>query len=633
MTSDALARENPRQHRPAGVWTPRVWAPLARNVELVLASGERHPMVRADELLGAGWHVAPGVDLAGADRYGFSLDHGPARADPRSASQPCGPEGLSEVIDHHRFEWSDLSWRGFHLASAVIYELHVGTFSQEGTFDAVATRLDHLVDLGITAIELMPVAEFPGERGWGYDGVNLYAAHHAYGGPDALKRLVDACHKRGLAVILDVVYNHLGPSGNYLGEFGPYFTDRHQTPWGQAINFDGPGSDEVRRFVTDNAVQWLADYHLDGLRLDAVHAIFDSSAVHILEQLASTVAELSAATGWRRWLVAESDLNDPRIVKSCQVGGFGLDAQWLDDFHHSLHCLITGERGGYYSDFGRVEDLATSLQHGYVYSGRYSAVRDRSHGRTTAGLAGWSFVGFAQNHDHVGNRAVGDRLSANVSVGSLKIAAALTILAPFIPMVFQGEEWAASTPFAYFTDHTDRALGDAVREGRRNEFASFGWDPLAVPDPQDPATFEASRLRWDETDQSEHRDVLEWYRSLIRLRRSVPELADGRMDRVRFSRIADSVFTVSRGPVLLAVNLSAAHVAVALDPPHDTMPAARIALASQGECDLRSGKVELPAESAAVVITPTGVLPAETSVEPPAVQLGPVSSPAKGDSR
>lgn len=622
-----------RPHLPAGVWTPRVWAPLARNVELVLASAQRHPMVPADDLLGAGWHVAPGVDLVASDRYGFSIDAGPVRADPRSASQPCGPEGLSEVIDHHRFEWSDHSWKGFHLASAVIYELHVGTFSPDGTFDAVTRRLDHLVDLGVTAIELMPVAEFPGVRGWGYDGVNLYAPHHAYGGPEGLKRLVDACHGRGLAVILDVVYNHLGPSGNYLGEFGPYFTDRYRTPWGQAINFDGPGSDEVRRFVTDNAVQWLANYHLDGLRLDAVHAVFDSSAVHILEQLASTVAELSAATGWRRWLIAESDLNDPRIVKTSQVGGFGLDAQWLDDFHHSLHCLITGEQGGYYRDFGRVEDLATSLEQGYVYSGRYSAVRDRAHGRSAVGLTGWSFVGFAQNHDHVGNRAVGDRLSANVSVGCLKIAAALTILAPFIPMLFQGEEWAASTPFAYFTDHTDPALGDAVRQGRRDEFASFGWDPLALPDPQDPATFEASRLRWDEINQGEHGDVLRWYASVIRLRRSVPELADGRLDKVRFSRIAERVFTVERGAILLAVNLSDEPVAVTLDSPHDTTPAARMALASHPACVLRSGKVELPPESVAVVVTPTGVLGAEGSVDAPTSRLGPVSSPAKGESR
>ncbi len=633
MTSDASTEANARRHQPAGLWTPRVWAPRPRNVEVVLGTGERHPMIRADDLLGAGWHVAPGVDLVAADRYGFSLDGGPTRADPRSAYQPCGPEGLSEVIDHRRFEWSDHTWRGFHLASAVIYELHVGTFSGDGTFDAVTERLDHLVDLGITAIELMPVAEFPGGRGWGYDGVNLYAAHHAYGGPEGLKRLVDACHSRGLAVILDVVYNHLGPSGNYLEEFGPYFTDKHLTPWGRAVNFDGPGSDEVRRFVVDNATHWLADYHLDGLRLDAVHAIFDSSAVHILEQLASSVAELSAATGWRRWLIAESDLNDPRMVRSSDVGGLGIDAQWLDDFHHSLHCLITGEQDGYYRDFGRVDDLATSLTQGYVYSGRYSSVRGRSHGRSTYGLAGWSFVGFAQNHDHVGNRAAGDRLSATVTAGRLKIAAAVTILAPFVPMLFQGEEWAASTPFAYFTDHTDPDLGDAVREGRRREFSAFGWDPMDVPDPQDPGTFGASRLSWDEIDQAGHRDVLAWHQALIRLRRSVAELADGRMDRVKFTHHADKVFSVLRGPVLLAVNLSSQQVAVALDPPLDRRSPVQLLLASQPGCEVHTGALELLAESAAIMAAPSGAPDADSNVGHELMNPSLGFPRVKGDSR
>ncbi len=631
MTNDSSKASNSRPLMTARPWTPRVWAPRPGKVDLVLATGERRPMICADELLGAGWHVAPGVDLIGSDRYGFSLDGGPARADPRSASQPCGPQGLSEVIDHQAFEWSDSSWRGFHLASAVIYELHVGTFSGDGTFDSAIGRLDYLVDLGITAIELMPVAEFPGQRGWGYDGVNLYAPHHAYGGPEAMKRLVDACHSRGLAVILDVVYNHLGPSGNYLDEFGPYFTDRYLTPWGRAVNFDGPGSDEVRRFVVDNAVHWLVEYHIDGLRLDAVHAIFDSSAVHILELLASSVAELSAATGWRRWLIAESDLNDPRVVKSPQVGGFGLDAQWLDDFHHSLHCLITGERDGYYRDFGRVEDLAAALQRGYVYSGQYSTVRGHSHGRSTYGMTGWSFVGFAQNHDHVGNRAAGDRLSANVNPGRLKIASAIAILAPFVPMLFQGEEWAASTPFAYFTDHTDPALGEAVRQGRRSEFASFGWVPLDVPDPQDPATFDNSRLRWEEIDQAGHSDILAWYKALIELRRSVPELADGRLDRVELTHHLEMVFSFSRGPVLVAVNLSDTHAVITPSPIQETRWPTQLALASHPDCELRAGELELPAESVTVTITPAGPSAVNTDVGNGAPNEGQVSPRSKKD--
>jgi maltooligosyltrehalose trehalohydrolase len=418
------------------------------------------------------WHAhvpsgAPGLD------YAFSLDGGEPLPDPRSPWQPRGVHAPSRLVDHQRFSWTDQRWQAPPLGSAVIYELHVGTFSPEGTFDGVIGRLEHLAGLGVTHVELMPVAEFPGVRGWGYDGVDLWAPHHAYGGPDGLKRLVDACHARGLAVLLDVVYNHLGPSGNYLGRFGPYFTSRFRTPWGDAMNFDGAGSDEVRRFVCDNARMWLRDYHVDGLRLDAVHAIADGSAVHILEQLAQEVEKLAASLGRHLVLIAESNLNDPRIVQPPSAGGYGIDAQWNDDFHHALHTVLTGERHGYYADFGRLADLATAFRRGFVYAGEYSVFRDRRHGRPAIGVSGNRFVVSAQNHDQVGNRALGERASLLMSEGRLHIAAALLLTSPFVPMLFQGEEWGASTPFLYFTDHAEPELVEAVRKGRCQEFAAF----------------------------------------------------------------------------------------------------------------------------------------------------------------
>ncbi|HEX5266693.1 MAG TPA: malto-oligosyltrehalose trehalohydrolase [Acidimicrobiales bacterium] len=575
-----------------------VWAPRPRSAEVVLADGRRHPL-RPAPTSRPGW-LAAQVDEAGPGTdYGFSLDGGPALPDPRSPWQPEGPDGPSRVVDHRRFAWSDGAWRGLHLPSAVVYELHVGTFSPEGTFDGAAGRLDHLVELGVTAVELMPVAEFPGPRGWGYDGVDLFAPHHAYGGPDGLKRLVDACHRRGLGVILDVVYNHLGPAGNHLGRFGPYFTDRHQTPWGQAVNFDGPGSDEVRRFFVDNALMWLADYHCDGLRLDAVHAMVDTSAVQVLEQLAAEVARLSAASGVPRWLIAESDLNDPRLVRPPLAGGYGLDAQWSDDFHHAVHALLTGERSGYYSDFGTVADLGAALRHAYVYAGRYSPYRQRSHGRPATGLPGWAFLGYSQNHDQVGNRAAGERSAALLSPGRIRVAAALVLTAPFVPLLFQGEEWAASTPFQYFTSHPDPQLGRAVSEGRRREFADFGWEPSDVPDPQDPATFERSVLDWSEPSRPPHRAVLEWYRELIDLRRRVPELTDGRLEEVDFAPAGEGSFSVRRGSVVVAVNIGPGPAVV----PGPAGPAAGILLASDESCRLTSSGVELGPDSVAVLRT------------------------------
>jgi maltooligosyltrehalose trehalohydrolase len=420
----------------------RVWAPLARTVEAEL-DGRRVPLAPA----GGGWHRADVASAGPGTDYGFVLDGGPVRPDPRSAFQPAGVHGPSRIVDHASFAWSDAGWRGVHLPSAVLYELHVGTFTPAGTFDAVIGRLDHLVALGVDAVELMPVAEFPGARGWGYDGVSLFAPHSAYGGPDGLKRLVDACHARDVGVVLDVVYNHLGPDGNHLGEFGPYFTDRYATPWGQAVNLDGPGSDEVRSFFVDNALMWLRDYHVDGLRLDAVHAIVDTSAVHLLEQLGQAVEDLAAATGRHLFLVAESDLNDPRIVRRREVGGYGMDAQWSDDFHHALHAALTGERDGYYADFGSLGHLATALRRGFVYAGEYAPFRDRRHGRLDPTLPGHRLLGFAQNHDQVGNRALGERSAALVSPERLQVAAALVLTAPFVPMLFAGEEWGARTPF------------------------------------------------------------------------------------------------------------------------------------------------------------------------------------------
>lgn len=499
----------------------RVWAPKPRHVELV-AGGRRLAMEQSER----GWWELAGVAAEAGMRYGYALDGGDIRPDPRSPSQPDGVLGLSAVVDHNAFAWNDGDWRGTQLEGAVLYELHPGTFSRDGTFDGIIEHLPHLTRLGVDAIELMPVAEFSGDRGWGYDGADLFAPHHVYGGPAGLKRLVDACHSARIGVVIDVVYNHLGPVGNFLSEFGPYFSDRHQTDWGAALNFDGTGSDEVRRFVVDNALMWIRDYHVDGLRLDAVHAIVDQSPLHILEQLALELERPAADLRRSPFVIAESELNDPRFVRSRDVGGYGLDAAWADDWHHSLHSALTAERTGYYEDFGSLEHLRKALRQAWVYDGEWSPHHQKIRGGRASDLPSHSFVIAVQNHDQVGNRAAGDRMSALVDEGSLNAAAALLLTAPFTPMLFQGEEWAASSPFQYFTDHADPELGAAVREGRRREFAVFGWLPEAVPDPQDRATFDRSKLVWDELDEPYHRRVLEWYRALIELRRRLPVRRD-----------------------------------------------------------------------------------------------------------
>jgi maltooligosyltrehalose trehalohydrolase len=552
--------------------TFRVWAPGRARVDVV-AGGRRLPMTRMER---GWWEVSSGAAHAGT-RYGISLDGGETRPDPRSVSQPDGVLGASEVVDHDAHEWKDAGWPGLPLAGSVLYELHVGTFSPTGTFDGVIERLPHLVELGVDAIELMPVAEFSGDRGWGYDGVDLFAPHHAYGGPTGLKRLVDACHAHGLGAVLDVVYNHLGPVGNFLSEFGPYFSDRYRTAWGTAFNFDGPGSDEVRRFIVDNALMWIRDYHFDGLRLDAVHAIVDHSPLNILEQLALEVDELGEDLHRQTFLIAESDANDPRLVRSRDVGGHGLDGVWSDDWHHALHGVLTGERAGYYQDFGSLEMLGKALRHAWVYDGVWSARRQRTRGRKATGVASHSFVIAAQNHDQVGNRATGDRLAALVDEGRLKIAATLLLLAPFTPMLFQGEEWAASSPFLYFTNHSDPEVGNAVREGRRREFAAFGWDPDQIPDPQDASTFERSRLNWNELEEPFHRRMLDWHRAMIGLRKGISRpqdqaghgvhvQVDDELSRIEFARDAISVH-VNLGEDDWQVPLSEGmHLLIASDP-------------------------------------------------------------------
>ena len=444
----------------------------------------------------------------------------------------------------------------------------------------------------------MPVHEFSGSRGWGYDGVDLYAPHHGYGGPHGLKSLIDACHTRGLAVILDVVYNHLGPAGNYLSRFGPYFTDRYVTPWGPAVNLDGPDSHEVRRFFCDNALMWLRDYHVDGLRIDAIHALVDTSAVHFLEQLAAEVDILEAQLGRHLVLIAESDLNAPRVVQPPEGGGYGIDAQWNDDFHHALHTVLTGERDGYYTDFGSFADLAKALERAFVYDGRYSAFRRRPHGRPLTGLSGHRFLGYLQNHDQIGNRAMGERSSHLLSTGSLKIAAAVVLTSPFIPLLFQGEEWGASSPFQYFTAHDDTTLGQAVTSGRWREFAAFGWHPHEVPDPQARDTFERSMLNWDELTREPHAGLLDWHRRLIRLRREMLVLSDGRLDnvRVRFDEAARWL-VVEGGPVAVVCNLSDRAQCV----PVSVSRVNQVLLTSDPAIQITAGGVHLPPDAVALL--------------------------------
>jgi len=527
-------------HLPDGRWEFLLWAPNARSVSLHLLRGGGELLEMTS--LTRGYFRRSVENLEPGTRYFFQLDGTRDLSDPASRFQPEGVHGPSEVVDLDHFHWTDQGWQGTTLERSIFYELHVGTYTAEGTFDALIPHIPELVELGVTTVELMPVAQFPGARNWGYDGVYLFAPQNSYGRPESLQRFVNAAHEHGLSVALDVVYNHLGPEGNYLNAYGPYFTDRYRTPWGQAVNFDGAGSDEVRRFFIENALYWLEDYHFDALRLDAVHGIFDFSARHFLAELQRSVEDLSKRLGRMIRCIAESDLNDSRLLHSQEQGGYNLDAQWSDDFHHSVHRLLTGEDRGYYADYEGIAPLATTLRDGWYYKGQYSHFRQRHHGNSPQGIAASKVVVCNQNHDQVGNRAAGERLSGLVNFEALKLAAGIALLSPFVPLLFMGEEYGETAPFQYFTSHGDPELVEAVRRGRREEFAAFGWEQEKdVPDPQEEQTFSRSRMDHSLKKKEPHRTLLRFYQNLIRIRREY-ELGAPALRSVR--EIGDSALLV-----------------------------------------------------------------------------------------
>ncbi|MET8878339.1 malto-oligosyltrehalose trehalohydrolase [Nocardia sp. NPDC004604] len=536
-----------------------VWAPRPERVR-VEVDGSVHPMTRSAD----GWWRAEIPARSGA-RYGYLLDDDPTvLPDPRSAGQPDGVHGRSAVHTLDPAGWTDAGWTGRPLAGAIVYELHLGTFTPDGTFDAAIERLDHLVELGVTMVELMPVNAFDGIHNWGYDGVLWYAVHEPYGGPDGLQRFVNACHTRGLAVALDVVYNHFGPSGNYLPRFAPYLTEGRNT-WGQSLNLDGPASDPVRRFIIDNALRWLRDFHIDALRLDAVHALVDRTATHILAELATETECLAAHVRRPLSLIAESDLNDPRLITPRAAGGYGLTGQWNDDLHHAVHTAVSGERQGYYADFGTLRCLAQTLTHGFFHAGTYSSFRGRIHGRPidTRLVPASALLAYTCTHDQIGNRALGDRPSAYLTDGQLAIKAALVLFSAYTPMLFMGEEWGARTPFQYFTSHTDPVLGAATASGRKAEFAEHGWDTDDVPDPQDPETFLRSKLDWSEPARDRHARLVSCYRKLIGLRRERAEITDPWLTRVSVDYDENARWiAVRRGPLTLLCNLAEDQVTV-----------------------------------------------------------------------
>jgi maltooligosyltrehalose trehalohydrolase len=499
----------------------RVWAPRASAVELRIV----HPRERLVPLVNAGQGYFQGqvADAALGTRYLYRLDHTLDRPDPASRFQPQGVHGPSQIMDTG-FSWDDSCWFGLPLRAYIVYELHVGTFSQAGTFEAIIPCLPELRELGVTAVELMPVAQFPGARNWGYDSVLPFAVQNTYGGPEELKRFVNACHKERLAVLLDVVYNHLGPEGNYLADFAPYFTELYKTPWGPALNFDGPESDHVRRFFIDNALYWITEFHFDALRLDAVHAILDHSPYTFLEELGAAVQERAKKLNRQIFLISESAANDARLIRPRELGGYGLDAQWNDDFHHALHGLLTEEKRGYYEDYGEFNHLVKAYREGFVYSGEVSKHRRRRHGTTTRDIPAERFIVFCQNHDQVGNRMMGERLSQLVSFEALKLAAGAVLLSPFIPLLFMGEEYGEEAPFQYFISHSDPLLVEAVRRGRREEFAAFGWQ-AEPPDPQEKTTFLRAKLNHQLRAEGRFHALLQFYRELIRLRKELAPLA------------------------------------------------------------------------------------------------------------
>ncbi len=497
-----------------------VWAPRAKRVKAKIVTKENEKVIPL--LCGAhGYFTAVTEAASIGDRYVFVIDDKHQFPDPASRFQPEGVHGPSEIIDHHSFQWHDGDWNGIPLKNLIIYELHTGTFTEEGTFEAIIPRLDYLAELGVNAIELMPVSQFPGSRNWGYDCVYPFAPQNSYGGPNGLKSLIQACHEKRLAVVLDVVYNHLGPEGNYLNQFGYYFTDRYRTPWGDAVNFDGPYSDEVRRFFISSAICWLADYHADALRIDAVHGIVDLSAMTFLRELTDAVHDLSSKSDRNIFIIAESDLNDVRIIDPSNSCGYNFDAQWNDDFHHALHALLTGERLGYYQDFGMVSHLEKAFSEGFIYSGQYSEFRKKRHGNSTQDRPPHQLVVFSQNHDQVGNRPQGDRLTQSLSFEKLKLAAGLVILSPYLPLLFMGEEYGETAPFRYFVSFIDEALACAVSEGRRKELSLSGWEDVML-DPQSERAFLDSKLNMKLLNEERHQMIFAFYKELIRLRKDLP---------------------------------------------------------------------------------------------------------------
>ena len=580
----------------------RVWAPQASTVSLV-ALGREHPMRPGENHW---WSVdldtgdAEGDGLPDID-YGFRLDSGEkVLPDPRSRRQPQGVHHPSRTFDHSSYRWNDSGWTGRRLAGSLIYEMHVGTFTAEGTLDAAIGKLDHLTSIGVTMVELLPVNAFNGAHNWGYDGVLWFAVHEAYGGPRAYQRFVDACHQRGIGVIQDVVYNHFGASGNYLPLFGPYLhDDGRSSTWGASVNLDGPLSGEVRRYILDNVVMWLRDYHVDGLRLDAVHALTDTHAIHLVEDIAIEVDALAPHVRRPLTLIAESDLNDPKMITPREAGGYGLTAQWNDDFHHVLHVALTGETAGYYADFGSMSAIAKVITQAFFHDGSYSSFRGREHGRPVDTLVtpNWRFIGYSQDHDQIGNRAAGDRLTCQLGAADLAIAAVLVLTGPFTPMLFMGEEWAASTPWAFFTSHPEPELADATREGRIREFERMGWDRDAIADPQDENTFLDSKLDWDEVDSGTHGEMLNLYRRLAQLRRDRAELTDPRFTRTSVAFDDDQRWLVAdRCGLRVAVNLSDETRTIELGG-----PSGRVLLTTRPGVTVRSGTVKLPPHTAAVL--------------------------------
>ena len=570
-----------------------VWAPDVSRVRLRIGSSDVDM-----EATAAGWWTRDVPTAGPGTDYAFLLDDSDQPLpDPRSAWQPAGVHGPSRVYDHTTFSWADRSWTGRQLPGSVLYELHVGTFTPGGTFDSAIERLDHLVELGVDLVEVLPVNAFNGEHNWGYDGVCWFAPHEPYGGPDGLKRFVDACHRRGLGVVLDVVYNHFGPSGAYAPMFGPYLAEAGANNWGRSVNLDGPQSGEVRSYIIDSVLMWLRDYHVDGLRLDAVHALEDHGATHLLEELAVRVESLSTHLGRPLSLIAESDLNDPRLITPREAGGYGLQAQWDDDAHHALHTLLTGERQGYYADFGSLQCLSDVLTGAFFHAGTWSSFRGRVHGRPVDRnrVPAHRFVAYLQNHDQIGNRALGDRLTATLSPGLLRVGATLLFTAPFTPMLFMGEEWGATTPWQFFTSHPEPELAAAVVGGRKAEFMAHGWPEVDVPDPQDPQTYLRSRLDWAQLDKPEHAEILAFHRTLIALRKSRADLSDPRLDKVEVTH-GDQFLVMRRGDTAVAANLAPKSQRI-------TLPGfVRSVLLSTetGATVMRDG-VQLPPESAIVV--------------------------------